>query len=76
MLSQPGHVDWAPRAAIPSRPQLQRCLDFVACFLAFFAAFRSFGVIAGFFLSSFFVLRSFDICWSPSVLLETRCVAE
>ena len=44
---------------------LQRCRDCVASFLDFFSAFRSFGVIVGFFLASFFGLRSLDILFAP-----------
>ena len=40
-------------------------LDFIASFLAFFAALRSFGVIVGCFLPSFFVLRSLDMRFAP-----------
>ena len=42
-----------------------RFLDFIASFLDFFTAFRSFGVIVGFFLPSFFVLRSLDMRFVP-----------
>ena len=72
-------VDVGTSTGNPSRPEFQRCLDFVASFLAFFAAFRSFGVIAGFFLPSFFMLRSFDMlfalhlyCLRPVVQLSAE----
>ena len=44
---------------------LQRCRDFIASFLDFFSAFRSFGVNVGSFLASFFGLRSLDILVAP-----------
>ena len=44
---------------------LQRFRDFVASFLDFFNARRSFGVIVGFFLASLFGLRSLDILFVP-----------
>jgi len=43
---------------------LQRYRDCVASFLDFFSAFRSFGVIVGFFLASLFGLRSLDILFA------------
>jgi hypothetical protein len=42
----------------------QRCRDFAASFLDFFSAFRSFGVIVGFFLASLFGLRSLVILFA------------
>lgn len=41
-------------------------LDFFSFFLAFFAAFRSFGVIDGCFLPSFLELRSLDMRITPN----------
>jgi len=38
---------------------------FMPSFLALFAAFFSFMDIAGFFLASFFALRSFDMAFTP-----------
>ena len=76
------HVNggYRPRADIqPCRQatvsSLYRYLDFAASFLAFFSAFRSFGVIEGCFLPSFFVLRSFDIPFASYPLYFSDALA-
>jgi len=73
LSERPGDFRFQPEAAVQflrkeTASSLQEYLDLAAFFLAFFAAFRSFGVIVGCFLPSFVGLRSFDILFASPPL--------